>query len=146
MNIGTVAQRTGLSAKTIRYYEAVGLVAASGRTASGYRAYSQEDVRLLQLVARARSLGFSIEDCRGLLGLYRDQRRASADVKALALARIGEMERKIGELQAMKATLQELVGRCHGDRRPDCPILDDLAESAVAAPPLPETERGETSA
>jgi Cu(I)-responsive transcriptional regulator len=137
MNIGEVARRAGLPAKTIRYYEAIGLVVPSARSANGYRDHSEQDLRLLQFVARARSLGFPIEDCRDLLGLYRDQHRASADVKALALARVAETERKIRELAAMKATLEDLVNRCHGDQRPDCPILNDLAEPADPGPPPP---------
>lgn len=131
MNIGEAARRSGLPAKTIRYYEAIGLVAPRARAANGYRAYGEQDVHLLQFVARARSLGFPIEDCRDLLGLYRDEHRASADVKALAEARITEIERKIAELETMRAALHELVGRCHGDQRPDCPILSDLAHSAA---------------
>jgi Cu(I)-responsive transcriptional regulator len=131
MNIGEAARRSGLPPKTIRYYEAIGLVIPKARAANGYRAYGEQDVHLLQFVARARSLGFPIEDCRGLLGLYRDEHRASADVKALAEARIIEIERKIAELETMRAALHELVDRCHGDQRPDCPILSDLAHSAA---------------
>lgn len=131
MNIGEAARRSGLPAKTIRYYEAIGLVVPTARAANGYRAYGEQDVHLLQFVARARSLGFPIEDCRDLLGLYRDEHRASADVKALAEARIAEIERKIAELETMREALHELVGRCHGDQRPECPILSDLAQSAA---------------
>lgn len=131
MNIGEAARRSGLPAKTIRYYEAIGLVVPRARAANGYRAYGEQDVHLLQFVARARSLGFPIEDCRDLLGLYRDEHRASADVKALAEARIAEIERKIAELESMRGALHELVGRCHGDQRPECPILSDLAHSAA---------------
>lgn len=134
MNIGAVARHTGLPAKTIRYYEEIGLVGASARTGTGYRDYSEQDLQHLRFVARARSLGFSIEDCRGLLDLYRDQHRASADVRELALARIAEIERKIEELSGMKATLAELVARCQGDARPDCPILRDLAEPGCCHP------------
>jgi Cu(I)-responsive transcriptional regulator len=128
MNIGDAAGRAGLPAKTVRYYEEIGLVVPSGRRGNNYRDYSEQDVRLLQFVARARSLGFSVENCRDLLSLYRDQHRASADVKALAEARIEDIERKIGELEAMKSTLRDLVARCHGDDRPDCPILSDLSQ------------------
>lgn len=130
MNIGDAAAMSGLPAKTIRYYEDIGLVRPSGRRGNNYRDYSEQDVRLLQFVARARSLGFTVENCRDLLGLYRDQQRASAEVKALAEARIADIERKIRELSAMRATLQHLVARCHGDERPDCPILEDLAQPA----------------
>lgn len=133
MNIGETARRSGLPAKTLRYYESIGLVAPSGRTTNGYRDYSLEDLHLLRFVARARSLGFSIETCRDLLGLYRDQHRASADVKALALTRIAEIERKIAELEGMRTALHELAGRCHGDDRPNCPILSDLAETPAGA-------------
>ncbi|MEK0085802.1 Cu(I)-responsive transcriptional regulator [Benzoatithermus flavus] len=131
MNIGEAAKRTGLPAKTIRYYEDIGLVVPSGRRENNYRDYGEQDVHLLQFVARARSLGFSVENCRELLSLYRDQHRASADVKALAEARIRDIEQKIRELEAMKATLQDLVARCHGDDRPDCPILSDLAHDTL---------------
>jgi Cu(I)-responsive transcriptional regulator len=131
MNIGEAARRSGLPAKTIRYYEAIGLVVPKARAANGYRAYSEQDLHLLQFVARARSLGFPIEDCRDLLGLYRDEHRASADVKALAEARITEIERKIAELETMRVALHDLVDRCHGDQRPDCPILSDLAHSVA---------------
>jgi MerR family copper efflux transcriptional regulator len=129
MNIGDASRLTGLPAKTIRYYEDIGLVMPSGRGRNNYRDYDEQGVRLLQFVARARSLGFSVENCRDLLGLYRDQHRASADVKALARARIVDIERKMRELQTMKATLEDLVARCHGDDRPDCPILRDLAHA-----------------
>jgi Cu(I)-responsive transcriptional regulator len=135
MNIGEASRRTGLPAKTIRYYEDIGLVVPSGRCPNNYRDYGEQDVRLLQFVARARSLGFSVENCRDLLSLYRDQHRASADVRALAEARIRDIEQKIKELEAMRATLRELVVRCHGDDRPDCPILSDLAHEAAPAAP-----------
>lgn len=133
MNIGEAAGRSGLPAKTIRYYEAIGLVVPSGRQGNNYRDYSEQDIHLLRFVARARSLGFSVENCRDLLGLYRDQGRASADVKALAQARIQDIERKIEELEAMRETLRHLVARCQGDDRPDCPILSNLAASRPAA-------------
>ncbi|MCB1832793.1 MAG: Cu(I)-responsive transcriptional regulator [Geminicoccaceae bacterium] len=127
MNIGEAAERAGLSAKTVRYYEDIGLVQASGRLANGYRDYDERDVHRLHFVQRARSLGFSVEECRALLELYTDRNRASADVKALAAARIADIERKIGELSAMRETLRDLASRCHGDDRPDCPILEGLA-------------------
>jgi len=132
MNIGEAAKRSGLTAKTIRFYEDIGLVPAAGRDANGYRRYGEREVHLLHFVHRARSLGFSVDDCRELIALYHDRDRASADVKALALARVRDIERKIEELTAMKATLEHLAERCHGDARPDCPILDDLAASAAA--------------
>ncbi|WP_029059642.1 Cu(I)-responsive transcriptional regulator [Stappia stellulata] len=126
MNIGAAAARTKLPPKTIRYYEDIELVRPT-RAANGYRDYSETDVHRLRFLQRSRSLGFSIEECRSLLSLYDDEHRASSDVKAVALEKIGEVERKIAELQAMKTTLSRLVDCCQGDERPDCPILDDLA-------------------
>jgi Cu(I)-responsive transcriptional regulator len=127
MNIGEAAERCGLPAKTIRYYEEIGLVVPSGRKANGYRDYDEQDLALLKFVQRSRSLGFTVEACRELLDLYRDRSRASADVKALAESRIADIRQKIAELKSMEATLAKLVEHCHGDARPDCPILDDLA-------------------
>ena len=126
MNIGEVAEQSGLPAKTIRYYEEIGLVRPA-RGENGYRAFAATDVHKLVFLARARSLGFTIEDCRALLALYEDRGRASADVKRVAQEHLGSIERKIDELQAMHATLSDLVTRCHGDDRPGCPILEDLA-------------------
>lgn len=133
MNIGEAAKRSGLSTKTIRFYEDIGLVPAAGRDPNGYRRYGEREVHRLRFVHRARSLGFTVDECRELLALYGDRARASADVKALAVARIRDIERKIAELEAMKATLQHLAERCHGDARPECPILDDLAASPLDA-------------
>ncbi|WP_420560634.1 Cu(I)-responsive transcriptional regulator [Tepidicaulis sp.] len=127
MNIGKVAELSGVPAKTIRYYESIGLTLPPARSESGYRTYAEEDVHMLKFVARARSLGFSIDDCRGLLALYRDRGRASADVKRIAEEHIGEIERKIAELQSMRTVLRRLAEKCHGDDRPDCPILDELS-------------------
>ncbi|GAK45364.1 transcriptional regulator [Tepidicaulis marinus] len=127
MNIGKVAELSGVPAKTIRYYESIGLTLPPARSESGYRTYAEEDVHMLKFVARARSLGFSIDDCRGLLALYRDRGRASADVKRIAEEHIGEIERKIAELQSMRTVLRRLAEKCHGDERPDCPILDELS-------------------
>lgn len=129
MNIGEAAKHSGLTTKTIRFYEDIGLVPAAGRDSNGYRRYGEREVNQLRFVHRARSLGFSVEECRELLALYGDRERASADVKALAVARIRDIERKIEELEAMKATLEHLAERCHGDQRPNCPILEDLAAS-----------------
>lgn len=126
MNIGSAAIASGLPPKTIRYYEEIGLV-SPGRTGSGYRDFGSDDIHRLRFLHRARSLGFAIEECRTLLSLYEDKSRASAEVKALAAARIAEIDRKIGELQSLRRTLGHLVHACHGDARPDCPILDDLA-------------------
>jgi len=127
MNIGEAAKRSGVPAKTIRYYESVGLVPAVMRSDGNYRRYGESEVETLRFIARARSLGFSVEEVSRLLALYRDRKRASAEVKRIAGAHIVEIDRKIDELRAMKKTLSHLVTRCHGDDRPDCPILDDLA-------------------
>ena len=126
INIKTASGRTGLPAKTIRYYEDVGLI-QPGRNASGYRVFSDTDVHKLAFLARARSLGFPVESCRSLLALYADSGRASADVKAIAQEHLAEIDRKLAELSAMRDTLGELVRSCAGDNRPDCPILSDLA-------------------
>jgi Cu(I)-responsive transcriptional regulator len=135
MTIGEAAARCGLSAKTIRYYEEIGLVVPSGRKANGYRDYDEQDLNLLKFVQRSRSLGFTVEECRELLDLYRDRSRASADVKALAQSRIADIRQKIEQLQGMAATLSDLVEHCQGDARPDCPILDDLAGGQKDVPP-----------
>jgi MerR family copper efflux transcriptional regulator len=127
MNIGDAAALSGLPAKTIRYYEEIGLVRPQRQAGNAYRAFTEQDIHVLHFLKRARSLGFSVEQCRELLSLYRDRDRASADVKALALARIDAIDTKIAELQALKSNLVDLAERCHGDERPDCPILDDLA-------------------
>ena len=126
MNIGQVADRTGVPAKTIRYYEEIGLVTPA-RTINGYRAFRERDMHKLAFLGRARSLGFSIEDCRRLLALYEDHTRASAEVKQVAGAHLDEIDRKIRELQGMRALLAHLVESCHGDERPDCPIIDELS-------------------
>nr|WP_309502660.1 Cu(I)-responsive transcriptional regulator [uncultured Roseovarius sp.] len=127
MNIGDAAARTGLPPKTIRYYEEIGLIRPA-RGNSGYRDFSDADVHKLAFLGRARALGFSIEDCRTLLGLYEDESRSSADVKRLARSHLTQIEDKIAALQSMRATLSHLVDACAGDERPDCPILRDLAD------------------
>ncbi|PIP97046.1 MAG: Cu(I)-responsive transcriptional regulator [Rhodobacterales bacterium CG18_big_fil_WC_8_21_14_2_50_71_9] len=129
MTIGEAAAASNLALKTIRYYEEIGLVRPR-RGLNGYRDFSEAETRKLAFVARARDLGFSIGECRALLNLYEDRSRASADVKRLAAAHLAEIDRKIAGLQAMRATLGALVRRCHGDDRPECPILDDLAGAA----------------
>ena len=126
MKIGDVAEASGLPAKTIRYYEDIGLIRPL-RGENGYRDFAGADVHKLKFLARARSLGFSIKDCRTLLSLYEDRSRASADVKALAEAHLRRVDRKIAELEGLRGTLRHLVTQCHGDERPECPILDDLA-------------------
>jgi MerR family transcriptional regulator, copper efflux regulator len=126
MNIGDVAAKSGLPAKTIRYYEDIGLIRPA-RGENGYRDFGTADLHELAFLCRARSLGFTIEECRDLIALYADRERASADVKRLADGHLAQVERKIDELRAMRDTLAELVERCHGDERPACPILEDLA-------------------
>ncbi len=133
MNIGQAAKQSNVSAKTIRYYESIGLIAPASRTDSGYRTYSEKDVQTLSFIHHARNLGFSVKDVSMLLDLWRNQKRASADVKALATAHIAAVDRKIGELQRMRDTLLDLTHRCHGDDRPDCPILEGLAGELVDA-------------
>jgi MerR family copper efflux transcriptional regulator len=127
MNIGEVSQRSGVPAKTIRYYESIGLIRAADRRDNNYRDYSDSDVQTLRFINRARGLGFSVKEVGALLTLWHDKRRASHDVKALALRHVEEIDRKIEELQGMRRTLVGLADKCHGDDRPDCPILEDLA-------------------
>jgi MerR family transcriptional regulator, copper efflux regulator len=127
MNIGEAAQAAGVSAKMLRYYEKIGLIRPAARAESGYRVYSDEDVHTLRFIRRSRGLGFSIEETAELLALWRDKSRASADVKSFALKHVRELEAKIDELQAMCRTLKHLASHCHGDGRPECPILDDMA-------------------
>ena len=126
MNIGNVAEVSGLPAKTIRYYEDIGLIRPA-RGTNGYRNFGETDVYKLTFLARARSLGFPIEECRALLSLYEDHGRASADVKAVAEDHLRRIDRKIAELEGLRRTLGRLVERCDGDDRPDCAILDGLA-------------------
>ncbi|WP_341248234.1 Cu(I)-responsive transcriptional regulator [Cupriavidus pauculus] len=127
MNIGEAAQASGVSAKMIRHYESIGLVDAPPRTEGGYRRYDERAVHTLRFVRRARNLGFSLDEIRGLLSLWHDRRRASADVKALTLKHVADLEVKIAELAAMRDTLRALAEACSGDERPDCPILSDMA-------------------
>jgi MerR family copper efflux transcriptional regulator len=126
-SIGKAAELSGITSKMIRHYESLGLIPKPARTAGDYRVYTLADIHTLRFIRRARNLGFSIDEIGTLLSLWRNQRRASAQVKRLALEHIAELDRKIAELQAMRATLAELAEHCHGDARPDCPILADLA-------------------
>lgn len=126
MNIGDVARLSGLPAKTIRYYEDVGLVKPL-RSTNGYRKFRESDLHTLAFLGRARSLGFSMEDCRNLLELYSDRNRASADVKQIAQEHLERIDLKIAELEDMRSTLIQLIRQCAGDHRPDCPILADLS-------------------
>ena len=132
MNVGTAARRSGLPAKTIRYYEDIGLIRPA-RTQNGYRDYTGDDIHRLTFLRRARGLGFSIENCRQLMALYRDKGRASHDVREIAKSHVEAIEEKVRELESMRATLQKLIHACHGDERPDCPILDDMAGAAAEA-------------
>jgi Cu(I)-responsive transcriptional regulator len=133
MNVSQAARLSGLPSKTIRYYEDVGLMKPE-RAANGYRAYTRDDVHRLAFLKRARGLGFSIEECRQLMSLYRDRNRASHDVKEIAVAHVRTIEEKMRELESMRRTLGALISACHGDDRPDCPILDDMAGATPARP------------
>ena len=132
-NIGTIAKRSGLPAKTIRYYESIGLIPPAARSEGNYRTYSELDLQTLRFVQRARGLGFSVKDVAKLLTLWQDRRRSSAEVRRLAQDHVGEIDRKIEELKGMRRTLVHLIERCRGDDRPDCPILDDLAGEKTQA-------------
>jgi Cu(I)-responsive transcriptional regulator len=134
MNIGQAAAASGVSAKMIRYYERIGLVARPRREANGYRVYTDADVHTLRFIRRARDLGFSIEQIRRLVGLWRNPRRSSAEVKAIALEHVAGLKRKIAELESMAGALERLARHCHGDQRPECPILEDLEAEVPSAP------------
>ncbi len=126
MNIGEAARRSELPAKTIRYYEDIALVSPE-RLQNGYRDYSDNDVHRLRFLQRSRSLGFTIEECRLLLSLYDDEGRASSDVKSIVKSKIANIDQKIEELKSLRVTLEVLANQCHGDEKPDCPIIDDLS-------------------
>lgn len=130
MNIGDASKASGLPAKTIRYYEDIGLVKPR-RLENGYRVFDGGQLHKLKFLQRARGIGFSVEECRALLALYEDKNRTSADVKNIAQKRLTDIERKMQELQSMRALLHHLVGSCQGDDWPDCPILDDLADVSL---------------
>ena len=137
-SIGQAAAASGVSAKMIRYYESIGLIRPASRSAANYRSYDHLAVHTLRFIARSRALGFSIEEIARLLALWQDPTRSSADVKALALRHAADLERRIAALQGMKATVDHLAAHCHGDGRPDCPILDELS---AASRPARRTER-----
>ncbi|MGE0762595.1 MAG: Cu(I)-responsive transcriptional regulator [Bdellovibrionales bacterium] len=128
MNIGEAAEASGVNAKLIRHYESIGVIPKVSRTEAGYRVYSQTDVHILTFVRRARGLGFTMKEIKKLVGLWRNRSRASADVKALALEHVAQLDQKIAELQDMSKTLKQLARACHGDARPDCPILENLSD------------------
>ncbi|CAM2143502.1 DNA-binding transcriptional dual regulator CueR [Pararobbsia alpina] len=130
MNIGQAAKAVGLSAKMIRYYESIGLVDPTSRTEAGYRIYREDDLHHLRFIRQARHLGFGIEDVRRLLGLWQDRERASAEVKAIALSHVDDLNRRIAEMASMRDALAHLASTCHGDGRPDCPILEGLADGS----------------
>lgn len=132
MNIGAAATLTGVSAKMIRHYEAIGLIRPATRSTSGYRLYSESDVHTLRFIRRARDLGFSTDRIRALLSLWRDRRRSSENVKRIALEHVAELEARQRDLEQMAQTLRHLSEHCSGDERPHCPIIDDLAGATVA--------------
>ena len=133
-NIGEASAATGVSAKMIRHYESVGLIPPAQRTFAGYRLYADADLHRLRFIKRARLLGFTMKQIEQLLGLWNDRQRASAEVKALAEAHAADLAARVAEMQAMQRTLQSLARHCHGDQRPDCPILDDLAGGTPLPP------------
>ncbi len=128
MTIGQVAEASGVSAKMIRHYESIALLPAAQRSSSGYRLYSEDDLHTLRFIRRSRDLGFTLEAIRELLALWQDRQRSSSEVKAVALGHVDTLKARIGELQGMVDTLEHLARHCHGDDRPDCPILLDLAD------------------
>jgi len=131
MNIGSVSRKSGVSSKTIRYYESVDLIPSPARSPNGYRVYDEVDVQTLRFIQRARGLGFSVAEVANLLDLWHDKNRTSAEVKSFTLKRIEQVERKIGELETIRAVLSELAERCQGDERPECPILEQLARDVA---------------
>lgn len=140
LNIGQAAAASGISAKMIRHYEEAGLLPAASRSESGYRQYGDSDIQTLRFVRHSRDLGFSTEQIRELLGLWQNRKRPSRQVRALAQAHIEELDSKLRELQAMKVTLEHLVHCCHGDERPECPIIETLAHQGA---PVPRKESGD---
>lgn len=128
LNIGQAAARSGVSAKMVRYYESLGLLPKVARTEAGYRQYGEREVHTLRFIKHARQLGFGMTEVAELLKLWQNRRRSSADVKRIALAHVADLDRRMREMAEMKRTLERLANGCHGDDRPDCPILDELAE------------------
>lgn len=141
MNIGEAANASGVSAKMIRYYEQIDLIPPAGRTEAGYRIYDEDAIATLRFIRRARDLGFSVEEMAALLALWRDKNRASAEVKRIAEDHVADIERRIRELQGMANTLRHLASHCHGDHRPDCPILEDISEGEAAPPSQSPAQR-----
>jgi Cu(I)-responsive transcriptional regulator len=146
MTIGEASAKSGVPAKTIRYYEETGLIGRADRQSNLYRTYSEGDVTLLRFIGRARGLGFSIEDLKSLIALYRDRSRSSRDVKAVASHHLARVERKIRELRSIRHALADLIEQCSGDHRPDCPILDELSgEEGVSDAPALQPRRPSSS-
>ena len=142
MNIGDAAAASGVSTKMIRHYEKIGLIEPAGRTASGYRVYTSNDVHTLQFIRRSRDLGFSVAQIQGLLALWRARDRSNAEVRAVAIEHIKHLREKVTQLQEMIATLKHLADRCSSDDRPDCPILQDLAQGRHGEGDAPESRFG----
>lgn len=140
MTIGEAARASGVSAKMIRYYEGIGLIGFATRSEANYRVYSSADVQTLKFIRRARSLGFSVEEMGQLLELWRNRARSSGDVKRLALRHVEMLEARVAEMQVMAATLRHLAQHCHGDARPECPILEELAHPSLERVPRRRTE------
>jgi len=143
MNIGQAAKASGISAKMIRHYETIGLIEAADRTSSGYRVYTQNDVETLRFIRSSRDLGFQVEQIKELLALWRDRNRASSDVKKVALQHVEDLEAKMKQLQNMADTLRHLAHNCHGDNRPDCPIIHELASHSAPKSVRPAPRKGE---
>ena len=141
MNIGEAAKATGISVKMLRYYDEIGLVRPASRAYSGYRVYSDKDISMLRFVRRARDLGFQVKQISSLLDLWEDGSRASADVRSLALSHVRDLEQRRRELDETIGTLQHLAHHCHGDNRPDCPILSGLSAEEEELPPKPRRNK-----
>ncbi len=145
MNIGTLAVKSSVPTKTIRYYESIDLIPSAKRGANGYRVYDEQDIQTLRFIQRSRSLGFSVSDVADLLTLWRDRARTSSEVKALILKRIEQIDRKVDELESLKRTLVDLAKKCQGDDRPDCPIIDEFAGTVVSSGNSPASRSSASS-